>query len=97
MQIQIEPHTLLRAEERGASENEIIETLNNGLEIQAKGGRLGKEKVFDFRKERNGKFYNEKKLEVYYIVEGEKIITITVYVFYGDFSTEMNIDWEQTI
>ena len=97
MQIQIAPHTLLRAKERGASESEIIETINSGKDIQAKAGRFGKEKIFVFKEERNGKFYREKKLEVYYTLEGEKIITITVYVFYGDFSTEINIDWEQTI
>lgn len=97
MQIQIEPHTLLRAKERGASEDEIIDTINNGKDIRAKPARLGKEKVFAFAERRNGKFYNQKKLEVYYTIEGEKIITITVYVFYGDFNTESNIDWEQTI
>lgn len=85
MQIQIEPHTLERAVERGASESEIIETLNSGINIPGKAGRSGKYKVFIFDAIRNGRFYNEKKLEVYYIIQKEKIITITVYVFYGKF------------
>jgi Domain of unknown function (DUF4258) len=95
MQIQIEPHTLQRAIERGASEVEIIETLNTGLNIEAKSERLCKTKVFPFEKERNGKFYKEKKLEIYFLIDQEKIFTITVYVFYGDFTE--SIDWEQTI
>ena len=85
MKIQIEPHTLLRAIERGATEVEIIETINSGINILGKQGRLGKSKVFLFEKERNGKYFIEKKLEVYYLIENDVIITITVYVFYGKF------------
>lgn len=55
MQIQIEPHTLLRANERGASEDEIIETINNGIFSNAKLNRIAKFKVFDFNELRNGK------------------------------------------
>lgn len=36
MQIQIEPHTLARAKERGAFLNEIEETLSNGINLAAK-------------------------------------------------------------
>ncbi len=85
MQIQIEPHTLQRAIERGASENEITDTLTNGVNILSRSGRLGKSKVFAFEAVRNGKYYDEKKLEVYYVIEQQIIITVTVYVFYGKF------------
>lgn len=36
MEIQIEPHTLQRAYERGASDNEISDTLHNGVGAAAK-------------------------------------------------------------
>ena len=36
MKIQIEPHTLQRAIERGATENEIDDTLNSGVNILGK-------------------------------------------------------------
>jgi hypothetical protein len=85
VEIQIEPHTLQRAVERGASKSEIIETLENGTGLIGKKGRLGKTKVFSFREFRNGKYYEEKKLEVYFIVQNDTIITVTVYVFYGKF------------
>ena len=85
MHIRIEPHTLLRAIERGASEDEIINTINNGIAIMAKSNSLGKFKVFDFNESRNGKFYEQKKLEVFYVIENNEIITITVYVFFGKF------------
>jgi hypothetical protein len=85
MNIQIEPHTLQRAEERGATENEIKETINSGVNILGKSGRLGKTKIFVYAAERNGKYFEEKKLEVYYVIENNNIITVTVYVFYGKF------------
>ncbi len=85
MHIKIEPHTLVRAIERGASEQEIIETINNGIALKAKSNRIGKYKVVDFNEFRNGKFYEQKKLEVFYVIESNVIITVTVYVFFGKF------------
>jgi len=83
MKIQIDPHTLERAEERGTNRKEIIDVIKSGTSIHAKYNRFGKTKIFKFRKERNGKYYEEKKLEVYYTTEKKIITTITVYVFYG--------------
>ncbi len=85
MKIQIEPHTLQRAIERGATEEEINQVLESGINILGKYGRLGKSKVFSFNNTRIGKYYEEKKIEVYYLIELETIFTITVYVFYGKF------------
>lgn len=86
MNIRIEPHTLQRANERGASESEIIDTLETGFVIPAKTGRLGRGKIYTLNAARNSKFYKEKKVEVYYVLENENIITVTVYVFYGQFT-----------
>lgn len=83
MQIRIEPHTLKRAMERGATEEEIIEVLTNGVTVAAKEGRLAKSKVFRFNALRNGKHYLQKRVEVYFIIEASTIITVTVYVYYG--------------
>ena len=85
MKIQIEPHTLQRAIERGTTEEEITEVLQSGVNILGKFGRLGKSKIFAFNSTRIGKYYEEKKVEVYYIIEHQNIVTITVYVFYGNF------------
>ncbi len=85
MEFQIAPHTLERAKERGASETEIIEVLETGKSISGKYGRLGKSKVFAFHNYRLEKYYEEKKVEVYYLIEEQNLITVTVYVFYGKF------------
>ena len=46
MEIRIDPHTLERALERGASEAEIRDALINGDPIPAKHNRLAKEKIY---------------------------------------------------
>lgn len=48
MKIQIDPHTLERAEERGTNEEEIKDVVKSGFSIPAKLGRLGKTIVYDF-------------------------------------------------
>ena len=48
MDIRIDPRTLERAAERGASSEEIIDVITSGHPIPAKYRRFGKSKVFDF-------------------------------------------------
>jgi hypothetical protein len=84
MKIQIEPHTLQRAEERGTNIEEIQIVLEQGEEIPARGNRKAKAKVFTFKKERLGRYYEEKRVEVIYVEDEEIIFTVTVYVFYGE-------------
>ncbi|GFP19566.1 hypothetical protein HKBW3S03_01071 [Candidatus Hakubella thermalkaliphila] len=56
MEIQIDPHTLERAEERGTSEKEIVDVVNTGFSIPAKYGRVGKAKIYDFEQRRYNKY-----------------------------------------
>ena len=83
MIIKNDPHPLERAAERGATDAEIRDTLQNGIDAPAKRNRMAKIKIFPFGQIRNGKHYPEKRVEVIYLIENEAIITITVYVFYG--------------
>lgn len=82
-EIRIDLHTLERAEERGTNEKEIIDVINTGSSIPAKYGRVGKTKVYEFKQKRHGKLYDQKRVEVFYIIKKSVIITVTVYVFYG--------------
>jgi hypothetical protein len=88
MEIQIDPHTLERAEERGTNEEEIKDVIKNGFPVPAKHGRLGKAKIYDFRRERLNKYYEQKRVKVIYILEKDVILTVTVYVFYGKWEGE---------
>ena len=83
MEILLDPHTLARAKERGTTEEEIRDVIKTGFTIPAKYGRIGKAKVYRFKQKRHEKFYEEKRVEVFYIEEGNEIVTVTVYVFYG--------------
>lgn len=49
MKIQIDHHTLERAEERGTNEEEIRDTIMTGFSIPAKYGREGKAKVHNLK------------------------------------------------
>ena len=83
MEIQIDQHTLELAEERGTNEKEIINVVDSGFSIPGKYGRVGKAKIYDFKQKRHNKYYEQKRVEVFYTIEENVIITVTVYVFYG--------------
>jgi hypothetical protein len=88
MNIQIDPHTLERAEERGTNADEIKDVILSGTSIPAKFSRLGKTKIYDFKKNRLGTYYEQKRVEVYFVVQGDVTITVAVYVFYGKWEKE---------
>jgi hypothetical protein len=88
MKIQIEPHTLERAEERGAAVEEIEDVIQNGLTIPARKGRSAKYKIYPFEQDRLGTYYKQKRIEVIYLIENEVIVTVTVFVFYGEWMEE---------
>jgi len=46
MEIIIEPHTIERAHERGATKNEIYDVISHGIDIPAKSNRYGNIKYF---------------------------------------------------
>ncbi len=83
MEVRIVEHAKERAKERGASFEEIIKVIKEGNKIDAKKGRKGKEMVFEYGKEWEGKIYKQKKVIVVYVEEGYEIVVITVKVFYG--------------
>ena len=86
--IEFSKHTLERAEERGATKKEIEDTIQSGEDYPAKNGRKGKEKVFDYDKEWNGKYYAEKLVRVIFVVYEKIISTVTVIVRFGKFTKE---------
>jgi len=68
---------------RGADEKEVKEVIKTGIAFLAKKGRLGKYKIYDFKRQWERKWYEQKRIEVIYVEEAGKIITVTIYVFYG--------------
>jgi hypothetical protein len=60
MEIQIDPHTLERAQERGTNEDEIKDVIETGFTVPAKYKRIGKAKIYEFKQKRHGKYYEQK-------------------------------------
>ena len=69
--------------ERGTNAFEIENVVATGEPVSAHSGRLAKAKVFDFPYTRRGIKHSHKRVEVYYVEEGDATIVVTVYVFYG--------------
>ena len=83
VKIQISPHALLRAVERGTHPLEIEEVLATGTLQPARQGRQCTKKLFRIEEERQGRLFTQKLVEVYHVTEGDAIVVVTVYVFFG--------------
>jgi hypothetical protein len=71
--------------QRGVTLAEIERTLNEGWEAQdAKPGTIGKVLVLPYRKEWEGRSFEEKEVTAYYkTTVGENIVLLTVKARYG--------------
>ena len=67
----------------GATLEEIKAVLASGDPVPAKQGRSYMRKLFQVDEVRQGKRYSQKTVEVYHVVEGDVIVVVTVYVFFG--------------
>ena len=83
MTIQIDPHTLERARERGASVEQIQDVVRTGVPELARGGRLSKHKVYDYHGTWKGRFYEQQMAQAIYMMEDDALITVMVVVHYG--------------
>jgi hypothetical protein len=67
---------------RGATEAEVIATVENGEAFPAKFGRAGFRRNFEFNSQWRGRSFASKQLEVYAVREGNDWIVITVLTRY---------------
>lgn len=77
-QIIMTHHAKQRAKERGTNEEEIKQTIVYGEQLPAKQRRLKFIKTFAYNNIWNGRYFNNKKLEVVAVKEDESWIIITV-------------------
>ncbi len=68
--------------ERGATETEIVETVNSGERFAVRFGRTGFRRNFPFQGTWRGKQYGMKQLEVIALEENGRWLAITVIVKY---------------
>jgi hypothetical protein len=69
MRVRLHPHARERLVERGATEAEVIATVEAGERFQAKFGRSGFRRNFIFAGEWLGRKYSTKQVEAYAIEE----------------------------
>ena len=81
MNIIIEPHSLIRARERGTNRNEILDVLKTGQETIARYEKMAKYKIFEFNKKWLGKYYNQKMIKVFYTIKETTIIIVQFLLF----------------
>ena len=75
-------HAIERMRQRGASEDEVRETIRNGELLEAREGRMAVRKNFPFGKVWKGKLYRMKQILVVVAEEQERVVVVTVLVFY---------------
>jgi hypothetical protein len=80
--IKLHPHAKERLVEQGASEQEVIATVENGEIFPAKYGRTGFRRNFSFNSMWRGKYYSIKQIEAYAVKENGGWIIITIVTRY---------------
>lgn len=82
MKVEIHPHALERAAERGTTAEEIIDTVEIGESFPAKHGRTGFRRTIIFNSEWQEKHFYAKQIECYGVEENNSWMVITVLVKY---------------
>ena len=78
MAIKIHPHAKARMAERGASEEEVLQTVERGERFPAKYNRTGFRHNFSFNAHWRGTMYHTKQIEAYALQENDNWIILTV-------------------
>jgi len=80
--IRLSAHARERMEPRGATEQEVLETIRTLGWGPAERGRLQCRKDFPFGRQWNGKLYATKQVRAIFAEEAREIVVVTVYVYY---------------
>ena len=82
MNVRLHSHARERLAERGATEEEVVATVQSGERFPAKFGRTGFRRNFVFDSEWQGRRYATKQVEAYAVEEnGWLVITVIVKYF----------------
>jgi len=81
-EIELSRHVRDQLVDRGTSEEEIKLSIRDGEEVPAKKGRKAYRKNFNFESYWKGKYYSTKQVIPIVREESDRIVVITVYVYY---------------
>lgn len=82
MNVRLRPHALDRLTERGATEAEVMATIQGGERFLARFGRTGFRRNFPFSGAWRDRSYSTKQVEAYAVKEKDAWVVITVIVRY---------------
>ena len=82
MKVRLHPHAVARLAERGATEAEVVGTVEEGERFPAKFGRTGFRRNFRFAGFWRGRTFATKQVEAYGVEESGAWLVITVIVKY---------------
>ena len=80
--IRLTSHARLQCAERGATEEEVVQAVREGLAESAKLGRTLCRFNFAFDRSWQGSWYAVKQVAPVIKEEAEEIVVVTVYTFY---------------
>jgi hypothetical protein len=80
--VRLHPHARERLAERGATEGEVLATVEQGERFAAKFGRTGFRRNFPFEGLWRGRRYAPKQVEAYAVEDESAWLVITVVVKY---------------
>jgi hypothetical protein len=83
VKVTLHPHAKERLTERGATEAEVIATVTEGEQFQAKFGRTGFRRNFVYQKQWRGRAYTTKQILAFsdQVADGWLVITVIVRYF----------------
>lgn len=80
--IRLSEHAKRQLEYRGATEEEVFDTIRSQTWGSAELGRLDCRKNYIFNAEWNNKYYSTRQVRPIFVDEAEEIVVVTVYVYY---------------
>ena len=80
--IRLSGHARQQLRFRGASEQDVIESIRTSTWEPAELGRLECRKNFAFNAEWNGKYYSTRQIRPIFVEEPDETVVVTVYVYY---------------
>jgi len=80
--IRFSAHARYNMQFRGATADEVIETVRTSEWSAAEAGRYECRKDFEFGRIWNGKYYATKQVRPIFVQENDRITIVTVYVYY---------------
>ena len=76
-------HARQRLAERRTTEDEIVQAILDASWVRTDQGRYAVTKWYSFGQEHGGSFYAGKDVRPIFVDEGERIVVVTLYVYFN--------------